>query len=486
MNRIILVLTVTLFATSGYSQQNKQNEYDEWKPSQDEYKSFDIGKYKTPDIVRNQLDINVNFRSYNLHQDNSFLDREDKNGNDNVNGNFSAIFSRYTNTRKIISNLTGTLSIEGSYTSLKHKQTFINDNSTSTDNLSSLLQRNGLSLNWSNKWYFSKLFFMDYGISTNVSYNTTQRNAENQPADNISQTEKDFLADISPRLGIGNGRIENVRDARQAVYIANALSKKKVLTRNLSDDELFALSQIMSAVKNKRFLDSRLRLIEEITSVDSFFVNNRILAENGAAYFTTLYDMWQYGDLFERNSGYEISLVARPYYRNQKLKHTPVMQDINHNRNQHLMSLTFNYEKPFKLNWQHSLSAEVAGGINSSSERIKETDNNYKKNTDGKIFSAFAAYSLGYYPNTRTNIQVAASQQISKNIYDGEENSGNSMYSYTMISANLYYYFSPNLRLTGNYGFLYSPSRFKGNEGYYFNRNTFSSSFNIQLTYSFF
>ena len=460
-----------------------QSEYEECKTSQDEYTNFDIGKYTTPDIVRNQLDINFDFHSNNSYADNSYSDRDSRYEYSNLSGNISSSFSHYVNTRKKISSLIGNLSFRESYSSSKNKQSFTDDNSTNIDNESRSFQQNSLlSMSWSNKWYFSELIFMDYGINSNISYNFTQYKTKNQSEDS-NQKQKDFFLNISPQLGIGYGRIENVRDARQAVYIANALSKNKVLTRNLSNDELFELSQIISTVKNKRFLDSRLHLIEEITSVDSFFVDNNLLADNGAVYFTTLYDMWQYGDLFSRNSGYEISFLIRPYYDYRNVKYTPTIRDFINNSTQHIVSLNFSYEKPFKLNWQHSLSADVSGGIGSSSEEKKQTDNNYKISTKNKGFSAFAGYSLGYYPNTRTNIRVATSQQISKNIYDGERRSTDFQ---SMLNAYLYYYFSPNLRLAGDCRLMYSPRRSKGNEEYYSNINTFSSSFNIQLVYSFF
>ena len=483
MKRINLVFAASLLVVSAYSQNSTKNEYEEWKPSKNEYADFDIGKYFTPDIVRNRLDVNLDFQSYNSRYDYSYPDRESKSEYSSINGNISSYFSHYVNTRKRISSLSGYLWLRSNYNSSKSKLTYTDDNSNNTDNASSSYQQNpSLYLNWSNKWYFSKLFFMDYGINSNISYNFTQNKTKNQSEDS-NEKQKAFSVNISPQLGIGYGRIENVQDARQAVYIANALSKKKVLTRNLSNEELFELSQIISTVKNKRFLDSRLHLIEEITSLDSFFEDKDLLADNGVAYFTTLYDMWQYGDLFSRKSGYEISFLVRPYYNYRNSKYTPTIREIINNTNQHHIGLSFSYEKPVKFNWQHSFAAEVFGGVNSTSEQNKETGNDYKNDTKYKSFSAFANYSLGYYPNTRTNIQVTASQEISKNIYDDD---GNSMNSYTMLGANLYYYFSPNLRLTGNYGLLYRPNRFKGNEGHFSNSNSFSSSFSIRLTYSIF
>ena len=451
MNKKILVLALLLFTVSAYAQNS----------------DFDIGKYTTPDIVRNQLDLRFDFRSYNLHNDYFSSSRD----NLSINSNILSSFSHYVNTRKRVSILTGNLSIGGDYYSSKNEQSYSVNNSR-------LNQQNILSLTWSNKWYFSESIFMGYGISGNMYYNFSQEKIKN-PTEESNRREKEFSSNISPQLGIGYGRIESVQDARQAVYIADALSKNKVLTRNLSDDELFELSQIISTVKNKRFLDSRLHLIEEITTLNSFFEDNDLLADNGASYFTTLYDMWQYGDLFPRKSGYEISFQIRPYYSSRNIKYTPEIRDMIYRSNEHLMSLSFSYEKPFKLNWQHSLSTEVSGGVNSYSRQNKQIDNGNIDKSNQSSFHASAEYSLGYYPNTRTHIQVTALQEISRHISDDESRL---TYFGSMLTANLYYYFSPNLRLSGDCGLRYSPTRFKGTYVSY-DQNTFSSSFNIQLTY---
>ncbi|MDR0231260.1 MAG: hypothetical protein LBI82_03990 [Dysgonamonadaceae bacterium] len=489
--KIILVLAVLLLVVNAFSQGNTQNEYEEWIPSQEEFTSFDISKYITPDIVRNQLDINLNLHSnYSCSSGDSKYSTSEF-SNSTFTGNIASYFSHYVNTRKKISGFAIGLSFDGDYNSQKRKWTFTDDNSTTVNINNNVrnISTSSLHLDWSNRRYFSKSIFMDYNIYSNVSYNFTQNKIEKQSEDS-NQKQKTFFFHFSPQVGVGYGRIENVEDARQAIYIVNALSKRKVLTRNLSNNEMLELSQKISTVKNKRFLDSRLHLIDEITSVDSFFVNNNLLADNGAAYFTTLYDMWQYGALFSRKSGYEISFMARPYSVYQNEKNTPIMRNHIYNSNQYIISLDFSYEKPFKLNWQHSVAAGGYGGIYSNSYRNEQTDNNYTNNTDKvKAFSAFANYSLGYYPNTRTNIRVIAGQQMAKSIYDYDNERHQNTTSYhSTLRANLNYYFSPNFRVAGNCGLWYTPSRnrYKGYEGYYSNSNYFSSLFNIQLIYSIF
>jgi len=474
MKRQILILTLAFFVVGTYAQNSNQNVYEEWKSAQDEYADFDIGKFITPNIVRNLLalvfDLNANYSRTGT----TFEDRDSRNESSNLNGAVRSNFSHYVNTRKIISSLSCDLSLSGSNLSQK------NTVSSLIENESNLQQQHALSFGWANKLYFTPLMFMDYGISSNTFYFYKQDKTKNQLADS-DQKQKRFTFDISPQIGVGIGRIENVRDARHAVYVANALSKRKVLTRNLSHDELYELSQKMSTVKNKRFLDSRLHLIDEIALVDSFFVNNNLLADNGPAYFTTLYDMWQYGDLFPRESGYELSFLVKPYYSHRNEHYTPATQDVIQNSYQYNMFFNFKYEKPFKLNWQHSLNASLSGSINSESAEIKQTNNTLK--TKINSVSGYASYTLGYYPNTRTSIQVLAAQRIQQAKYDdGKTTIG----STTQLNAKLYYYFSPYLRLTGNYDLSCYPVRFKGFVENYTNRNIFNSLFNIQLTYMFF
>jgi len=501
LNSILLLIIMVMIWQNAYSQ-NMQNEYEEWKPSQDEYTNFDISKYFTPDIVRNQLDINFDLNSNYSHSNlnsNSEIDVYStrsiysKSSTYNIDGSITSNFLRYVNTRRKITNFSVSLSLNGQFASQKQESdlTFsdvslasLNDNRIIEDVNS--VSTNSLGLIWSNQWYFSKPFFMIYSIRGNLSYNFTQNKEKNQSTklDALSesnQKQNQFVFDFSPKVGIGYGRIENVEDARQAIYIANALSKKRILTRNLSTEELFDLSQQISTVKNKRFLDSRLHLIDEITTIDSFFVKNDLLSNNGAAYFTTLYDMWQYGALFSRKSGYEISFVAFPYYTYNYLKNTPKVQDETTHYPQHRTfletDLTFNYEKPVKLNWQHSVVVVSAAVF---PEKEKESNSLY---SNLKLLETSAQYSLGYYPNTRTNIQGTVGQQIRKIMYENDYNYTNYI---TRLSVNINYYISPYFRITGSYGINYQHYLNKYNDPEYYKNNNFSTSFNIHLIYSIF
>ena len=85
-----------------------------------------------------------------------------------------------------------------------------------------------------------------------------------------------MLLNFTPSIGWGIGRIENVTDARQAIYILEDFKKNGILSRDLTKDELFEFAQLISTVKNKRFLDSRLHRIDEITTMFNIVTGKQI------------------------------------------------------------------------------------------------------------------------------------------------------------------------------------------------------------------
>lgn len=259
-------------------------------------------------------------------------------------------------------------------------------------------------------------------------------------------TSKDVALSIPLRMG--KGRIERVEDARQAVYILENLAKRKVLNRRLTGEEIDEFARLISTVKNKRFLDARLRLIDEVTAVDSFLVRSGAMASGGAAYFTTLYDYWMYGDLFERKSGTEISGGVRPGFSYGKydkpypdayeyrVKHPSVEADIR-----------LDYERPLNLYWQNSAWVSLSGGYERwDREYLAPAKPEEKEDLYGARLSG--RYAFGYYPTSRTNINLGVEERLG---WDKREGGVGEDLSYmstnTSLTLDMYYYFSPQLRL---------------------------------------
>lgn len=461
-----------------------QNVYQEWKKTTNDYKGVDISKYITPDIVRNSLSVNLdlNNESSNIEHESESYSNSTSNNNEFV-GNFSSNFSHYINTRKRISYFSLSLNehFKSSYTDIYS----IYNNTENSDTKSTINSQHGLWFGSSNTKYFSKPFFLVYDINASMLYNFSQDKTTDESWGSNKEA-KAAAFNFMPRLGFGYGRVENTEDARQAVYMANALSKNGVLTRKLSDEEIFDLAGRMSTVKNKRFLDSRLRLIDEISTVDSFFVNKGLLQDNGAAYFTTLYDMWQYGALYPRGSGWKISFTVRPEYAYQYVKNEPEVPNVIHYPHTAALNslLIFNYEKPVKLNWQHSIDIGTEAMFRQG--KIGQTDFNSIFSNQGKMLWTWAGYSLGYYPNTRTRIKTSIGHRLLNQFTRGID----SDQLYQTYTAGMYteasYYFSPHVRFAGsfelNYEHLLSGDIIRYNS----NSDRFSTLLNVRFFYEIF
>jgi len=412
-----------------------------------EYK-YDLNKYYTPDIVRNKLDVsfsgNGSFSNETSTNDSLF--------SNNLNGSLIPTFVMYKNTRKLVSQF----NVDGSFQAQSWGRGDLFDNSNSFLGTQST---NNLHLGYDARFYNPKKQFLSLGIyggfrnEGNMNHFTT--NSVKTKAGN-----QDYGGGIRASFGLGFGRIESVEDARQAIYILDELSKKGVLTRQLSNDEVFQFSQQISRVKNKRFLDSRLHLIDEITSIDSFFVSNNLLTKSDASYFTTLYDYWQYGALYSRKSGHEFAFSLSPAVSlssdNSLNIDTLIWAHGHFNYYRGELTIAYNYEKPVSLNWQHSAFALII--CNSTLyDQATLPETNYpstirKYNYNNAYLQG--GYSISYYPNTRTNYSVGLSQGLSLNSYDDMDSSTaspvNNLQSSTSFNLNASYYFSPQFRLSAN------------------------------------
>lgn len=209
--------------------------------------------------MRHELD-------FSLKSNGEFKD-ESSSENDkfSILGDFQSAFKRYKNARSFLGRQQADLRIGGYYNN--DKQTDIKNSFFSVT----------ASYSNSSRFYTSNQVFFETGGSASLAFGESK---------SVNKTGSTSVKASIP-LRVGKGRIEQVEDARQAIYILDNLAKRGVLNRRLSNDEIYTFSQIISTVKNKRFFDSRLRMIDEITTVDSFLVKNNLLATAGAPYFTT-------------------------------------------------------------------------------------------------------------------------------------------------------------------------------------------------------
>ena len=452
--------------------------------SAQEYNNFDLSKYITPDITRNRLDVgfnsNGNFTS-NLDTEKSSL----------LFGRLYSSFENVKNTRKKVTTLNLSLDLNGNYTDSK--------NDIYTNNISNSFNfRDRISVSFVGKYFNVSNYFISVGTNFWMDNQFDDYNKKSDLILKLNNHNKSNDYRLMPSIGIGSGRIESVEDARQALYLIKELTKNRVLSRELTVDETFQLAQLMSSVKNKRFLDSRLRRIEEITSIDSFFVKNIFIEQADARYFTTLYDIWDNGALFQRKSGHVFELGFSPSigYRSDRRNQNWFSPDSTFwsisSRKTYGGNLSFQYEleKPINLNWQHSVKSSLG------SSSYSYLSNNSHSNSEGEILSDYntstlylnGTYSIGYYPNTRTNLVLGIGQYFTQRHTSINPELPNiigyktkDFDSYSSIDFSIYYYISPQFRISGTASLDYYFSNYDT-----YTTNRLSGEFQATISYSLF
>ena len=396
-----------------------------------DYNNYPLKDYYTPDIKRRSLE-------FGLHG-NFEAEKEDKHL---VNIYQSSTFHSHTNTRKSISDL-----YIHNYLSEK--------NAKQMDDKIDYQNFNGyLGVGYSERKYITPKMFFLYGIDVSALTSPTKETRAESDEESgygyidVIYKDNNYSLEGNLQAGIGIGRIENVTDARQAIYILDELSKEGRLSKQLSNDEIFHFAQLISLVKNKRFLDARLHRKDEISKVDSFLVSGNYLTASDATYFTTLYDMWLYGNLFERKSGKEffINSRVRHDFSHNVLTRNGVKNDPYISKDYDIsITAKFLFEKPVRLSWQHSVEASLNYW--------------YTKGNHERLVHSIplpVKYSLGYYPNTRTHLQLSIEERLEWYIrnfvseiagvqYKAKEKS---LSSNSIFSLDAEYYVSPHLLLS--------------------------------------
>ncbi|MFV0417591.1 MAG: hypothetical protein ACK5KT_02505 [Dysgonomonas sp.] len=465
MKKLLLFLCVVAVSTLVYSQDA----------------DYDLGSYKTGDYKRKSLDLNFGSNG-------DFGNTTDYGKVQTFQGKLSLEYNQRKNSRKLYEviklGINGNLDYGNKDKNIGVYNSVFYNNQDKVNNNDYGVYFSRLGLHYINE----KNTFIEFSPNVDFSrQNLSSSELYSYPYDNrYKRKRNDLTTSVSFKLGIGKGRLENVEDARQAIYILEELKEKGILLRSLTTEEINRIATVMTRIKNKRQLDSRIRLIEEIETIDSLLVANGYIdkSNGGARYFTTLYDKWMYGDTPQRLAGSRFTVGLAPhYYFNRYKYHQENFYDgyiddyiydgksINTLREGRVY-IDFNYEKPVNLKFQNSIQTSVI----SSWGRYRLNDSNHLQS------EFLASYKWGYYPNTRTYAGVAFMQILRWNRYRSENNY---LQSVTGLSANAYYYLSPQLRIFGDCNISYIFDRYME-----MNKNNNDkhprTRFSLGLTYSFF
>jgi len=455
--------------------------------------TFDLSKYKLPDIKRRQLDVNLS-AAFTQQRDNS---AELKNFSGN--GSFSPRLSTYTNTSKYQGSGIFSLSINPFFAGWS---TLGAPNLTESKSSSF---SGDISYSSTNRFFFVNKLFIETDLSGSFYNSTTNSESTmNDAGGNFnSRTKQDqasLQAYVDASLIFGKGRIEPVEDARLAVYILQDLQKLNKLTRIPSQDEILEFSSLISTLKNKRFFDARLHKIEELTEIDHFLHEKGLVKDNDIAYFNAVNDNWDYSSGPLRSTGSKFYAGINPFLSLfTNLSHTTDFDSLQvqigylktqtSNPSIQLGYLAgYEYNKPIKLCWQLKFGAVISF----YSEYLTNTDivNSVTTRNHNTYVNPREFASIGYYPNSRTfytaginlNQTFIVIHSWYSNINEWQKTS--QMNNYTAsLAFNFYYYISPQIRLNGSWNL---DSGLKSDKMTSQNRNNFNQRINAGLIYSIF
>jgi len=450
---------------------------------------FDLSKYKLPDYRRQLLDLNFNLSGSNQMNsyDGSPYNQDWKNNYNSYSNSFYMNYQDFLNTRRKQQENQFILNMNSGYSNQKNSNDFF------YNRLSLAPQLRVSSVN--RIFYQGTQFFeIDYMVDYRYSFDNTERNNTYYPDFTNSEKEQYHSVFTTVPIKFGTGRIEQVQDARQAVYILDELDKQHRITKIITDENVVEFATLISQLKNERYFDYRLQKIHELEVVDSFLRIGNYCANSDITYFTTLNDFWDYGRNQVRRSGSSVSMALYPSFNFLNYTYNSVELDINGyeyssdgelNITSYAISggMEFKHEKPVSLSFQSGTDISALFGL----MRAKEKDSEDKVGIPNLQINA--TQRIGFYPNTRTNFDFYVKGSFVKFI---EITSDNGITYPDGIGANFgsgfnfNYYISPQFRINANWQLTYTWQDSDDNVDIPFNQlingNLFTSNLNMNYT----
>lgn len=430
-------------------------------------KNFDLSKYKFPDYKRHELELNIssNGNGYSRRVENpDYL----------INGSSSDYLSSSYNSlsnaglgytynflnRKRIDYLYSSFSGNYNYSSSSGINSKMKDYVLSYD----------LSLNGSRMFYLTEDRFFVEGLANmrfNQNNSRSKVNGQLQPKDRYS----DMVFSVG--AGIGTGRMEMVSDLWQSHFILEKLRKEKLLSKELTNENVYEFAYLSSKLKNKRFFDSRLRKIAELQSLDSLLHKQGLLSVSDISYFTLLNDYWSYGSFPDRQSGRVLKFWISPEYARAYNKYAPD-NSYNPHKTSLISNASFNCIKQLNLYWERRVNFSL------SYETVLDKSGVYYSSYQKNNLNTNLNFGFGFFPDSRTSISgylgySGRNQFISNTMTVLPKQWINSIF----FSFNGYYYISPQLQLTGSFRLSYNDKGYQSTDNFY-------TQYNLGLRYAIF
>jgi hypothetical protein len=435
--------------------------------------TFKLSEYKNPNYLYQSLDLNFGLDGgLNGSKNNSLNDYSSNAFSLNSLG--GAVYTRYVNSPTAQGEMH--ISFNAEIGSSNNNAANTNSNNTLENKRKSFSHAEVLSLNGIHRFYNQKQNYIElngqlYLFSRGYSYSNDFYSSGNATSSEESNYQV-FANTIVGSFLVGKGRIEQVQDARMALYILDDLFKLHREKRTITDEDVNKLAELITTLKYTRYYDTRLMNIANIIAIDSLLQKNGIVSNPDAVYFTSLNDNWEYANNPIRFSGHRLFTGLSGnfgYTHMNESGENHIPDNLTNERTIEqkepglFLVLGYSYEKPTSLKWQNSANIRASIGISRHYENLTvrqdpnpETETSLYQETSPAV-NLSAEYGFGYYPNSRTWMQFVWYLQSSwdKNMEGttnaDKEHSLNDLSMYTGPQLNAYYYLSPKLRLSFYY-----------------------------------
>jgi hypothetical protein len=439
MRKLACMMVVSvILSTTSIAQEINSKTLDVKGKKKSQFESIDLNTYKLTDFRYQilNIDFNLDNKGYTRnHSDTSSTEKSKYNG---ISTNGSGRYTINKNTRKYTGSHYAGLSYQ-----LGYANTDLISNETENVQFSG---SQSVSIGTSNEFFSSDNYFV--GINYNASIQPRQSKLIRKDSTNkIEFISKRLSNDNNLNLTIGKGRIENVTDARLAIYILDDLIKQGRLSKTPTEEETFEFADFITKLLNKRVIDNRIKQLKECVEIDSFLVAKGWASKSDGLYFGLINDNWNYARLQSWYTGnrFYISFTSTLSYSNDFNK--DILNNVNtsENRTEDVyyginMGAGFNSKHIIGLKWQQNYYINSFYTIRKHEILVPDSTEDKYQSINGNI-----GYNMTFLPNTRTTLSANANMNIYK--YFNKETQ-NRMNLYPTLSIDCGYYFSEKLFLS--------------------------------------
>ena len=309
-----------------------------------------------------------------------------------------------------------------------------------------------------NKWY-SKNNFIELGADVfgSTNHNKTD-NESNSPG--ISKYQQSQYT-IAVNTGIGKGRLENITDMQNALWLNKALEKAGSLLRPLSSQELNELGRTITKANNTRVLDARKRTQFVLATVDHFFQQQSAITKTDINYFSNLNDILFFAFNSPRLSGTEKFIRFTPAISGYKVDNiqNQIIDKFEHRSNVKMLTLSTGLNKYSPANLVHQNNYGALLKLNYSyvdfADRYLSSGvitNEIRNNADIKQVGIDLFFEHAIYPNTRTIINFNLRPQGGYQDIDQQT----SFFGSVDLSGSVNYFISYRTRVTCGLSGIYT------------------------------